>query len=59
MAARTIDRTGHEALEVGDVVELLDEVAPLHGLVHEALYRAEAAVDGSAGHQRTVLHRRG
>ena len=51
---RTIDRTGHEALEVGDIVELLDEVAPLHSLVHEALYRAEAAVDGSAGHQRLL-----
>ena len=50
----TVDRAGHQALEVGDVVELFDQIAPLHGLVHEAFHRVEAAVDGGAGNERLL-----
>jgi len=49
-----VDRAGHQALEVGDVVELFDQIAPLHGLVHKAFHRAEAAVDGGAGNERLL-----
>ena len=48
----TVDRAGHHALQIEDVVQLLDEVAALDGLVHEALHRVQAAVDEGAGHQR-------
>ena len=50
----TVDRAGHQALEVGDVVELFDQIAPLHGLVHKAFHRVEAAVDGGAGNERLL-----
>ena len=49
-----VDRAGHQALEVGDVVELFDQIAPLHGLIHEAFHRVEAAVDGGAGNERLL-----
>ena len=49
-----VDRAGHQALEVGDVVELFDQIAPLHGLVHKAFHRVEAAVDGGAGNERLL-----
>ena len=49
-----VDRAGHQALEVGDVVELFDQIAPLHGLVHEAFHRVEAAVDGGTGNERLL-----
>ena len=49
-----VDRAGHQALEVGDVVELFDQIAPLHGLVHKAFHRVEAAVDGGTGNERLL-----
>ena len=49
-----VDRAGHQALEVGDVVELFDQIAPLHGLIHEAFHRVEAAVDGGTGNERLL-----
>ena len=49
-----VDRAGHQALEVSDVVELFDQIAPLHGLVHKAFHRVEAAVDGGAGNERLL-----
>ena len=49
-----IDRAGHQALEVGDVVELFNQIAPLHGLVHKAFHRVEAAVDSGAGNERLL-----
>ena len=49
-----VDRASHQALEVGDVVELFNQIAPLHGLVHKAFHRVEAAVDGGAGNERLL-----
>ena len=49
-----VDRAGHQALEVGNVVELFNQIAPLHGLVHKAFHRVEAAVDGGAGNERLL-----
>ena len=46
---QAVDRAGHQALEVGDVVELFDQIAPLHGLVpvsytHLDVYKRQAAL---------------
>ena len=35
-------------------MELFDQIAPLHGLVHKAFHRVEAAVDGGAGNERLL-----
>ena len=35
-------------------MKLFDQIAPLHGLVHEAFHRVEAAVDGGAGNERLL-----
>ena len=51
---RTIDRAGHQALHVGNVVQLVGQVAAHDGLPHKALHRVEALVDELAGQQRLL-----
>ena len=51
---RAIDRAGHQALHVGNVVQLVGQVAAHDGLPHKALHRVEALVDELAGQQRLL-----
>ena len=49
---RAVDRAGHHALEVGDVVQFFGQVAALDGLFDQALHGVQALVDSFAGNER-------
>ena len=52
--SRAIDRAGHQALQVRNIVQLFDQIATLHRLMHQTLHRIQAAVDSRTGHQRLL-----
>ena len=49
---RAIDRPGHQAFHVRNVVQLFHKIAPGHGLLYQTFHSVQAVVDECAGNKR-------